>query len=182
MYPYPVCNHALFVSNHAMYFILRCSELQLRALLYTVHMIHIIHQTEKSPFHKTLKTFSRASSSSSFPPIAICPRELRSPWKKKKKMNRTYDTSSKRPLKTQYLILYNFISAILWFAVFGRVVILLPIVGYKNVYGGVGEFAKWTQTTALLEIFHSASGKLPTTSLQFLIFFSIEKNCAPQEG
>ncbi|MCJ1345574.1 hypothetical protein MMC31_003781, partial [Peltigera leucophlebia] len=72
-------------------------------------------------------------------------------------MNRAYDTSPKRPLKTQYLILYNFVSAILWFAVFGRLAILLPIVGYKNVYGGVGEFAKWTQTIALLEILHSAS-------------------------
>lgn len=73
-------------------------------------------------------------------------------------MNRAYDTSRKRPLKTQYLILYNFISAILWLAVFSRVVILLPIVGHKNVYGGVGEFAKWTQTVALLEVLHSASG------------------------
>lgn len=73
-------------------------------------------------------------------------------------MNRAYDASRKRPLKTQYLILYNFISAILWLAVFSRVVILLSIVGHKNVYGGVGEFAKWTQTVALLEVLHSASG------------------------
>ena len=144
-------------------------------------MIHIIHQTEKSPLHKTLKNFSRASSSSSFPPIAICPRELRSPSKKKKKMNRTYDTSSKRPLKTQYLILYNFISAILWFAVFGRVVILLPIVGYKNVYGGVGEFAKWTQTMALLEIFHSASGKITHNFSPVFDFFLNRKKNAPHK-
>jgi len=63
--------------------------------------------------------------------------------------------------KTQYLILYNFVSAILWAAVLGRVLLLVPLVGFGNVYAGVGNFAKWTQTLALLEIFHAASGKLP---------------------
>lgn len=75
-------------------------------------------------------------------------------------MNRAYETSRKRPVKTQYLILYNFISAILWLAVFGRVVLLLPILGHRNVYGGVGEFAKWTQTVAVVEVLHSAFGMI----------------------
>ncbi|KAI9872519.1 MAG: hypothetical protein M1830_001531 [Pleopsidium flavum] len=65
--------------------------------------------------------------------------------------------SSSRRIKAQYLIFYNFISAVLWLAVLGRVVLLVPLVGFKNVYGGVGEFAKWTQTLALLELAHSAS-------------------------
>lgn len=75
-------------------------------------------------------------------------------------MDRAYETSRKRPVKTQYLILYNFISAILWLAVFGRVVLLLPILGHRSVYGGVGEFVKWTQTVAVLEVLHSASGMI----------------------
>ncbi len=63
-----------------------------------------------------------------------------------------------------YLILYNFGSAILWLAVLGRVILLVPLVGFRNVYGGVGEFAKWTQTLALLEVVHSASGRRPTAA------------------
>ncbi|KAI9667353.1 MAG: hypothetical protein M1821_000168 [Bathelium mastoideum] len=73
-------------------------------------------------------------------------------------------------LKTQYLILYNFASAVLWFTVLGRTALLVPLVGYANIYGGVGEFTKWTQTLALLEIVHSALGliraPLSTTLLQ----------------
>ncbi len=61
--------------------------------------------------------------------------------------------------KGQYLILYNLISAFLWFAVLARVLVLLAVVGPQNVYGGVGEFAKWTQTLAVLEVAHSALGK-----------------------
>lgn len=67
--------------------------------------------------------------------------------------------ASRRRLQAQYLTLYNFISAILWLAILGRVVLLVPLVGFKNVYGGVGAFAKWTQTLALLEVAHSASGE-----------------------
>ena len=68
---------------------------------------------------------------------------------------------SRRRLQTQYLILYNFVSAILWLAILGRVILLVPLVGFKNVYGGVGAFAKWTQTLAVLEVVHSASGEDP---------------------
>jgi very-long-chain (3R)-3-hydroxyacyl-CoA dehydratase len=61
--------------------------------------------------------------------------------------------------RTQYLILYNFVSAILWTVVLGRVILLIPLAGFGNVYGGVGNFAKWTQTLALLEVVHAATGK-----------------------
>jgi hypothetical protein len=61
--------------------------------------------------------------------------------------------------KTQYLILYNFVSAILWLIVLGRVVLLVPIVGFGRMYPGVGRFAKWTQTMALLEVVHAATGR-----------------------
>jgi very-long-chain (3R)-3-hydroxyacyl-CoA dehydratase len=72
--------------------------------------------------------------------------------------------------KTQYLILYNFVSAILWLIVLGRVVLLVPIVGFGRMYPGVGRFAKWTQTMALLEVVHAATGlvraPISTTTMQ----------------
>ena len=61
-------------------------------------------------------------------------------------------------LISQYLILYNLVSALLWVAVLGRVILLVPLVGFQGVYGSVGEFTKWTQTAAVLEILHSALG------------------------
>lgn len=66
--------------------------------------------------------------------------------------------------KTQYLILYNFASAILWLVVLGRVLLLVPLVGFGNVYRGVGTFTKWTQTLALMEVVHSATGKQVASS------------------
>lgn len=67
-------------------------------------------------------------------------------------------TTPNRRQQTQYLIAYNLICAVLWTAVLGRVIFLVPLVGFENVAGGVGEFAKWTQTLAALEIVHSALG------------------------
>lgn len=72
-------------------------------------------------------------------------------------MNRA--PASHRQLQTQYLILYNLVCAILWVAVLGRVLLLVPLVGFENVYGGVGNFVKWTQTLAVLEVVHSALGE-----------------------
>ena len=69
-------------------------------------------------------------------------------------------SSPNRRLQTQYLIGYNLVCAILWTAVLGRVVLLVPLVGFGNVYGGVGGFTKWTQTLALLEVGHSAVGTI----------------------
>lgn len=75
-------------------------------------------------------------------------------------MDRTssYPMQPRRDLKTHYLLAYNLISVIFWFAVLGRVVFLIPLVGFTHVCGGVGDFAKWTQTLAVLEIVHSALG------------------------
>lgn len=70
-----------------------------------------------------------------------------------------------RQQQTQYLIAYNLVCAVLWFAILARVLLLIPLVGFENVYGGVGEFAKWTQTLALLEVVHSAMGR--STALLF---------------
>ena len=67
-------------------------------------------------------------------------------------------STSNRRLQTQYLVGYNLVSAVLWIAVLGRLILLVPLVGFENVYGGVGEFTKWTQTLALFEVGHSALG------------------------
>ena len=71
-------------------------------------------------------------------------------------MDRTTPTPRTSARQVQYLVLYNLVSAILWFSVLGRVLLLVPLVGFENVYGGVGQFAKWTQTLAIMEIVHSA--------------------------
>lgn len=63
-----------------------------------------------------------------------------------------------RQLVTQYLVMYNLISSFLWTAILGRVILLIPLVGVQNVYGGVGEFARWVQSIATFEVLHSASG------------------------
>ncbi|MCJ1433236.1 hypothetical protein MMC27_002595 [Xylographa pallens] len=73
-------------------------------------------------------------------------------------------------LQKQYLIAYNATSALLWSILLGRVLLLLPLAGYQNVYAGVGQYAKWTQTLAVLEIVHSAfqivRSPLLTTTIQ----------------
>lgn len=73
-----------------------------------------------------------------------------------------------RRLQSQYLVSYNLVCAVLWTAVLGRVILLVPLVGFGNVHGGVGEFTKWTQTLALLEVVHSALGMTTQSSTPFL--------------
>ncbi|CAD0047447.1 unnamed protein product, partial [Aureobasidium pullulans] len=63
-------------------------------------------------------------------------------------------------LKTGYLVLYNAISTILWGTILGRVLLIAGVHGTRYVFPGVGEFAKWTQTLALLEVVHAAVGEL----------------------
>lgn len=76
---------------------------------------------------------------------------------------------AKRPFKDQYLIAYNALSCVLWFGVLGRTILLLPLVGHENVYGGVGEYTKLTQTLALLEIVHIALGLLRSSLITTVI-------------
>lgn len=71
-------------------------------------------------------------------------------------------STSKSPtrLKTTYLVLYNFVSAVLWLTVLGRVVSISSLTGSTDmVFKTTSEFTKWTQTLALLEIAHSALGE-----------------------
>ncbi|KAK6611572.1 protein tyrosine phosphatase-like protein [Botrytis cinerea] len=94
------------------------------------------------------------------------PQDTRSPSVKKRGPKPLQ--SSNR--KTQYLILYNFVSALLWLVVLGRVLLLVPLVGFGRLYPAVGTFVKWTQTMALLEVVHAALGvvraPISTTGMQ----------------
>ncbi|KAF2396778.1 PTPLA-domain-containing protein [Trichodelitschia bisporula] len=63
------------------------------------------------------------------------------------------------PLNTLYLTLYNFVSAALWTGVLIRTVQIGVLGGEpRGVYTGIGEYTKWTQTLALLEVAHSVLG------------------------
>ncbi|KAL9633256.1 MAG: hypothetical protein Q9204_003470 [Flavoplaca sp. TL-2023a] len=77
---------------------------------------------------------------------------------------------TKGEVAKEYLTAYNAICALLWLSVFGRTVVILPITAVESVYEAAGDFTKWTQTVAILEILHSAFGlvrsPLPTTILQ----------------
>ena len=91
-----------------------------------------------------------------------------------------------RRLQTQYLVCYNLACAVLWTAVLGRLILLVPLVGFANVYGGIGGLTKWTQTLALLEVGHSALGMTeqdPSPCLSVTVSsssgFKIDENCAP---
>jgi len=61
--------------------------------------------------------------------------------------------------KTAYLILYNFVSAVLWATVLGRTVLVSYFRSPVLVHIAVADFAKWTQTLAALEIAHALVGE-----------------------
>jgi hypothetical protein len=63
------------------------------------------------------------------------------------------------PVKNGYLILYNAVSAILWLTVLGRIVGINVLRGSRFAYPAVGEFCKWTQTLAGMEVLHSLFGE-----------------------
>lgn len=62
--------------------------------------------------------------------------------------------------KRTYLVGFNALSAALWSVVLVRTVQTLLSQGHDAVYPTVGEWTKWTQTLAGLEIIHSVLGML----------------------
>lgn len=62
--------------------------------------------------------------------------------------------------RSLYLILYNFISAVLWAAVLGRVLLIAWIYGWRNVFAGTDGYVRSVQTLAGLEVVHSLIGML----------------------
>ncbi|KAL8691391.1 MAG: hypothetical protein Q9224_004187 [Gallowayella concinna] len=78
---------------------------------------------------------------------------------------------TKNDVAREYLTAYNSVCALLWLSVFARVVVVLPITGVESVYEAAGDFTKWTQTVAVLEILHSAFGvSYSLLSLPILVF------------
>ncbi|SMR46033.1 unnamed protein product [Zymoseptoria tritici ST99CH_1A5] len=70
----------------------------------------------------------------------------------------TRSAKKSSPAKTGYLILYNALSAVLWAVVLTRTLQTTATKGYKSTYLEVGEWTKWTQTLAGLEVLHAATG------------------------
>lgn len=64
------------------------------------------------------------------------------------------------PLKNGYLIAYNFVSAVAWATVLGRTVALFALRGPHFVHLGVGDWTRWTQTMAAMEVLHALLGSL----------------------
>lgn len=71
-------------------------------------------------------------------------------------------------LKRTYLVAYNAFSAALWSVVLVRTAQTLASDGPEAVYPVVGEWTKWTQTLAGLEIVHSVFGVFFFMSLALL--------------
>ena len=70
--------------------------------------------------------------------------------------------------KKFYLVIYNAASMMLWQIIMFRV-ILFGSFGGVSVYHGAGEFTKWTQTFAALEIVHSLLGMFTSTDRRRII-------------
>ena len=62
------------------------------------------------------------------------------------------------PAKTGYLVLYNAVSAAAWSSVLYHTVAIATSQGPRYVHPGIGQWTKWTQTAAALEILHSLFG------------------------
>jgi hypothetical protein len=62
--------------------------------------------------------------------------------------------------RSQYLVVYNGTFALLWFTLLIRTLAISPLYSYNKTYVIVGNFAKWVQTVALLDVLHSATGQL----------------------
>lgn len=65
------------------------------------------------------------------------------------------------PQTKMYLLLYNFNNACLWTIVLGRLLYNIAFSSLDEVESDMGSFVRFTQSIALLEIFHSIFGKHP---------------------
>jgi very-long-chain (3R)-3-hydroxyacyl-CoA dehydratase len=61
--------------------------------------------------------------------------------------------------RNDYLISYNAVSAIMWAAVLGWVVLTATIHGTGKVFANAANFTRMVQTLAALEIAHSLTGE-----------------------
>lgn len=63
------------------------------------------------------------------------------------------------PLRSAYLVVYNALSAAAWAVVLYKTALTWYTKDNQEVFFEVGEWTKWTQTAAALEILHSLFGK-----------------------
>ncbi|KAI9750282.1 MAG: hypothetical protein M1815_001889 [Lichina confinis] len=73
------------------------------------------------------------------------------------------------PWSIRYLQIYNLLSSLAWVILLGRVVLLVPLVGFEHVHGGAGTWLRWTQTTAGLEVLHSLTGLVRSSPVTTVI-------------
>lgn len=73
-------------------------------------------------------------------------------------MAKTPGAKPKGGFKNTYLVFYNSVSAIAWLVVFFRGYFAYQRMGFTGVHGELGEFWTWTQTAALMEVFHAMFG------------------------
>ncbi|KAI5818705.1 tyrosine phosphatase-like protein [Pyronema omphalodes] len=94
-------------------------------------------------------------------------------------------------LGSRYLIGFNFVSTLLWAGVLASTLFFAPQVGPKGLFAINGEYTKWTQTLAILEVIHVVVGlarsSLPTTALQvasriLLVWGVCDRYYAPQHS
>ncbi|KAF3908499.1 hypothetical protein ABW21_db0205054 [Orbilia brochopaga] len=65
-------------------------------------------------------------------------------------------------IKANYLVAYNTLSAALWAVVLARTAVTAARDGFDGVYEVVGDYVKWTQTLAVMEIVHALAGIVRT--------------------
>jgi very-long-chain (3R)-3-hydroxyacyl-CoA dehydratase len=124
-------------------------------------------QSQQKIHHKFIHPFIRASLQSHLAEKQLDPThqsEPRPPHKEAAAMANTVAAGGKppkkaaSPAKTAYLVLYNFASAIAWSVVLGRVLAVNAVRGSAFVHIVAGDWTKWTQTMAGMEVLHSLFG------------------------
>jgi very-long-chain (3R)-3-hydroxyacyl-CoA dehydratase len=74
-----------------------------------------------------------------------------------------------------YLLAYNSLSSMLWLSVLGRVAMIGSTqgLGSGKVYQGTEEFARLTQTGAVLEVVHSLVGMWNPSNSPFVFLYAV---------
>lgn len=71
--------------------------------------------------------------------------------------------------RNDYLIAYNGISAIMWSAVLAQVIGTVVMQGWEKVFSNAANFTRMVQTMAVMEIVHSAAGKVEPREISWVL-------------
>nr|POF14339.1 putative very-long-chain (3r)-3-hydroxyacyl-coa dehydratase [Quercus suber] len=159
--------------------------------------VHLEYIDVTSTLFSAVHRMTGCTSYSFYPTDMNRPADSQQPAASKQKIEPTTETAPPSA-RSLYLIAYNAVSTLLWAVILGRVLMITLLygggarsgfgtqasidwLGGPNVYRGVGEFAKWTQTLAGLEVLHALIGlvraPLITTVMQvasrFLLVWGI---------